>query len=459
MPQSMKMTAATIDPALLDLPWETALEEWPAEVLAALPRGLSRHIVRFVNLSERVIAVKEIGESVAHREYELLRDLVRLGAPCVQPTAVITGRRSLSGEELNSVLITEHLSYSLPYRALFSQYMRPETATRLIDALAVLLVRLHLLGFYWGDVSLSNTLFRRDAGAFAAYLVDAETGEVHPSLTAGQRTHDLEIARTNLFGEFCDLEAGGMLDPSLDPQWLVDTIEERYQSLWAELTGVEEFSDSEMYRLEGRVRRLNALGFDVAEIDVQTSPDGRTIRMQPKVVEAGHHARRLMRLTGLDAEEHQARRLLNDMDTFRAKLPGNMSESVMAHKWLTEVFEPAVTRIPAHLEGKREPAQFFHELLDYRWYQSQRENREVSIEEAATGYIADVLATLPDEHMSNVEPVGQELANKYDPSQGFVDDQYEKPYDPWEDGANDPAIPVTFGFDIDALRAKAARDS
>ena len=250
-----------------------------------------------------------------------------------------------------------------------------------------------------------------------------------------------------------------MLDPSLDPQWLVDTIEERYQNLWAELTGVEEFSDSEIYRLEGRVRRLNALGFDVAEIDVQTSPDGRTIRMQPKVVEAGHHARRLMRLTGLDAEEHQARRLLNDMDTFRAKLPGNMSESVMAHKWLTEVFEPAVSRIPSHLEGKREPAQFFHELLDYRWYQSQRENREVSIEEAAAGYISDVLATLPDEHMSNVEPVGQELVNKYDPSQGFVDDQHEKPYDPWEDGANDPAIPVTFGFDIDALRAKAARDS
>ena len=184
----MKITAATIDPALLDLPWETALEEWPTEVLAALPRGLSRHIVRFVNLSERVIAVKEIGESVAYREYELLRDLVRLEAPCVQPTAVITGRRSVSGEELNSVLITEHLSYSLPYRALFSQYMRPETATRLIDALAVLLVRLHLLGFYWGDVSLSNTLFRRDAGAFAAYLVDAETGELHPEgLTDGKR--------------------------------------------------------------------------------------------------------------------------------------------------------------------------------------------------------------------------------------------------------------------------------
>lgn len=91
MPQSMEITAARVDPALLDLPWEVPLEDWPSEILAALPRGISRHIVRFVNLSGRVIAVKEIGESVAHHEYQLLRDLVRLDAPSVQPTAVITG--------------------------------------------------------------------------------------------------------------------------------------------------------------------------------------------------------------------------------------------------------------------------------------------------------------------------------------------------------------------------------
>ena len=167
IPSTLEITAATVDPALLDLPWDIPLEDWPTEILAALPRGISRHVVRFVNLSDRVIAVKEIGESVAYREYELLRDLSRLGAPSVLPTAVITGRR-------DAVLVTEHLQFSLPYRAVFSQHMTPETAGRLIDALAVLLVRLHLLGFYWGDVSLSNTLFRRDAGSFSAYLVDAD---------------------------------------------------------------------------------------------------------------------------------------------------------------------------------------------------------------------------------------------------------------------------------------------
>ena len=452
-----RFLAAKPDADLLQLPWQVPLVEWPARHLVALPRGISRHVVRFLTVGEEIFAAKEILEEVAVQEYRMLTELKRLGVPSVDPVGVVLGRVDSDGDPLDPILLTRHLPFSLPYRSLFYPGVKHETVNRLLDAMVALFARLHLTGFYWGDVSLSNILFRRDAGEFAAYLVDAETGELHDTLTDGQRAHDLQIARTNLFGEFLDLEAGGILDASLDPQWLVATIEERYQQLWAELTGEEEFAGSELYRLEGRVRRLNALGFDVAEIDVDASPDGQTIRMRPKVVEAGHHTRRLMRLTGLDAEEHQARRLLNDMDTFRAKNAPHAPESVAAHKWLVEVFEPAVTRIPADLRAKRDAAQFFHEVLDYRWYQSQRENREVPTTEAASGYIQEVLTQLPDEQMANIDPVGGELANKYDPSHGYVEDNDEKPYDPWEDGANDPDIPVVAGFDINALRAKAAK--
>lgn len=452
-----RFLAAKPDADLLRLPWQVPLADWPAQHLVALPRGISRHVVRFLQVGEEIFAAKEILEEVAVQEYRLLTELKRLGVPSVEPVGVVLGRTDANGEHLDPILLTRHLPFSLPYRALFYHGVKHETVNRLLDAMVVLIARLHLTGFYWGDVSLSNILFRRDAGEFAAYLVDAETGEIHDSLTDGQRAHDLQIARTNLFGEFLDLEAGGILDPSLDPEWLVTTIEDRYHQLWVELTGVEEFDESEMYRLEGRVRRLNALGFDVAEIDVDASPDGSTIRMQPKVVEAGHHTRRLMRLTGLDAEEHQARRLLNDMDTFRAKWAPHMPESVAAHKWLVEVFEPAVNRIPADLRSKRDAAQFFHEVLDYRWYQSQRENREVPTEDAAAGYIHEILTTLPDEQLGNIQAINGELANKYDPSQGYVDENEEKPYDPWEDGANDPDLEVPMGFDINALRAKAAK--
>ena len=111
------------------------------------------------------------------------------------------------GEGLEAVLITRHLDYSLPFRTLFARGSVPDLRRRLLDAGADLLVRLHLGGFFWGDCSLSNTLFRRDAGALAAYLVDAETGELHPSLSDGQRLHDLSIAEENVAGELADVEA------------------------------------------------------------------------------------------------------------------------------------------------------------------------------------------------------------------------------------------------------------
>lgn len=400
MAQAINIKSMSVDPALLDLPWNIPLEQWPPEVLAALPRGISRHIVRFVNLNSNVIAVKEISSFVADREYEMLRDLLRLGAPCVRPIAVITGRTDANGEELNSVLITEHLSYSLPYRALFSQYMRPETATRLIDALAVLLVRLHLLGFFWGDVSLSNTLFRRDAGAFAAYLVDAETGELHPEgLTSGKRMYDIELARTNIIGELMDLQAGGLLEEDVDTIGVGDRIVSRYLELWDVLTGEESFSMSERWRVANRIERLNSLGFDVGELSMTTDLDGTHLSIQPKVVDAGHYHRQIMRLTGLDVQEGQGRRMLNDLEAYRS-LWNRKNEplEIAAHAWLADVFEPTIAAVPVEMRRKLEPAEIFHEVLEHRWYMSEAAGYDVSMQDAVADYVANVLANRPDEH-------------------------------------------------------------
>ena len=400
MAQAINIKSMSVDPALLDLPWSIPLEQWPPEVLAALPRGISRHIVRFVNLNSNVIAVKEISSFVADSEYEMLRDLLRLGAPCVRPIAVITGRTDANGEELNSALVTEHLSYSLPYRALFSQYMRPETATRLIDALAVLLVRLHLLGFFWGDVSLSNTLFRRDAGAFAAYLVDAETGELHPEgLTSGKRMYDIELARTNIIGELMDLQAGGLLEEDVDTINVGDRIVTRYLELWDVLTGEESFSMSERWRVANRIERLNSLGFDVGELSMTTDLDGTHLSIQPKVVDAGHYHRQVMRLTGLDVQEGQGRRMLNDLEAYRS-LWNRKNEplEIAAHAWLADVFEPTIAAVPAEMRRKLEPAEIFHEVLEHRWYMSEAAGYDVSMQDAVADYVANVLANRPDEH-------------------------------------------------------------
>ncbi len=395
---SLQITAAAPDPALLDLPWHVPLVGWPDDLLAALPRGISRHVVRFVHLSGRVIAVKEIREPIAYREYDLLRQLVRLDVPGVAPLGVVAGRATPDGEPLEAVLVTEHLPFSLPYRALFSRALRPDTATRLIDALAVLLVRLHLAGFYWGDVSLSNTLFRRDAGAFAAYLVDAETGDLHETLSRGQRRYDLDVARVNIIGELMDLQAGHFLPGDEDVTGIGDALVKRYTDLWAMLTDVESFSLDERWRVQARIDRLNDLGFDVDELTIATEPDA-TVHIQPKVVDAGHHSRRLMRLTGLDVQENQARRLLSDLDEWCAATGRQQDdESFVALDWLTLVFEPAVRAVPRELRGKLEGAEIYHELLEHRWFMSQAQSRDVPMSEAAANYLAHILPLRPDEH-------------------------------------------------------------
>jgi hypothetical protein len=122
------------------------------------------------------------------------------------------------------------------------------------------------------------------------------------------------------------------------------------------------------------------------------------------VVEAGHHSRRLLHLTGLDAQENQARRLLEDIEAFRAALEAAgqqpVSDAAVAGQWLTDVFEPTVVKeIPQELHGKRAAAQVFHELLDHRWYLSEQAGRDVGMDEAVESYVENVLRAAPEERV------------------------------------------------------------
>jgi hypothetical protein len=386
------------DAALIDLPWSVPLSAWPEDRIAALPRGLSRHVVRFVRHGDAVLAIKETNPRIAHREFDMLRELERLEAPCVHAVAVVTGRVDAEGHELSAALVTEHLAFSLPYRSLFSQSLRKGTLNRLVKALSVLLVRLHLLGFYWGDVSLSNALFRRDASEFSAYLVDAETGDMHADLTDGQREYDLELAMTNITGELLDLQASEDLDEDIDPFAVGEKLERAYRELWAALTETATFTSNIPLHVSERVRELNELGFDVDELDMRSTDDGEALTIRPKVVDAGHHSRRLLRLTGLDVQENQARRLLNDLDEFRAVHPEVADdETFAAHEWLTSIFEPTVRAVPRDMRGKLEPAQLFHEILDHRWYLAQAAQHDVPMPVATASYVKNVLPTKADE--------------------------------------------------------------
>ena len=283
-------------PHLGALPFAVDLADWDLPHMHGV-LGLHRHVVRLVELGQdgnrTSYVVKELPDHLALREYRLLRGLVEDRLPTVIVVAVVTERTG----NRDGLLITRHLDYSLPYRTLLSGrgMTIPYLGEKLLDSLVGLLVRLHLAGFFWGDCSLSNALFRRDAGALQAYIIDVETSERYESLSDGQRQMDLDIATENVAGGLLDLQLGGRLVEDIDPWEVASNLESRYRDLWNEITATEESDSGELWRIEQRVRRLHDLGFDVGEMEITADEEGRQIRFVPRVVDSDYHQDRSVR--------------------------------------------------------------------------------------------------------------------------------------------------------------------
>jgi hypothetical protein len=308
---------------LLTLPWTQPLADWRDKRLVEVrQQGIARHVVRFVYDAGTLYALKELSERLAQREYRLLRAMADLNIPAVEAVGIAVDRGGAdSGPPDDAILVTKFLRYATTYRAVFSHPLGVQPLDGLLDALVELLVRLHLSGFFWGDGSLSNTLFRHDAGTLEAYLVDAETSEQHPALTAGQRRYDVELALERVFGELLDLQAGELLPADLDPAEIAEDLRRRYESLWQELTREEVLHpDKQQSEIAERLHRLNELGFDVAEVELIPTGEGNKLRLRTRVAESGHNTRQLFLRTGIDAAENQARRLLNDIAEYRTWL-------------------------------------------------------------------------------------------------------------------------------------------
>ena len=382
--------------ALNNLPWHTPLEHWPEDETLAAQRGISRHIVRLVRSTpdpaSEIYAVKETVEEFAVREYEALRELSLRGAPAVAQVAIVTNRYSQNGEELPCAIVTRFLPYSLPYRVILSGQITQHEITNMANALAYLLVRLHLLGFWWGDCSLSNTLFRRDAEGFAAYLVDAETGEFQKKLSDGQREHDLELARFNVAAELEDLKIAGVLFPAMDPIRASESVITRYRKIWKSLSEPQILPAGDRHAVERAMRSLQDIGFAVEEVDIQLAGDKSTVTFIPKLVAPNYHSQRLIELMGLETEELQAKRILASFDRFRSReIEKTPKREEAAKRWLDEVFYKVINAVPAAMRGRVENAQLFHEVLEHRWYLGEKAGRDLGLEFATNDYISKVL--------------------------------------------------------------------
>ncbi len=407
-PISIRLRSATA--SMLALPWLRPLQAWSDEGVAFrdMPVGASRHVVRFVDVDGVLYALKEMPVPVARREYEILRELERREFPAVRALGLVE-----RGDDEPAVLVTDYLAGSFQFRRLFERL--PPGARkhrdRLLDAMAWLIVDLHRNGTFWGDCSLANTLFRRDGQTLQAFLVDAETSEIHPSLSDGQRAYDLEILVENVAGDLADIGAQiGRPSELIDEDFeAAERVAQRYRTLWDELHREETIGPADRYRVEARVRRLNDLGFAVDELSFEPSPssgaqgavEGDAARGAPgatggegdghaggdhlrlRVVVAGRrfHAAELRRLTGMEVGEGQATILLNDLHAYRGLLERRehepVSEEGAAERWLADIVRPALARLAALSLPLTDLVQAYCDLLEVRWLLSEEAGHDV----------------------------------------------------------------------------------
>jgi hypothetical protein len=355
-----------------------------------LPIGPSRHVVRFLVSDRRTYALKEEPLPVARSEFAVLRHLTAHGLPAVNPVGLTESPDGSTG-----ILVTEYLEYSIQYRRLLMRFpLGPGPyRDRLLDAMAWLLVDLHRAGVFWGDCSLANTLFRRDGDKIQAFLVDAETSEIHPSLTDGQRDYDLDILVENVAFGLADLGAmqgrDGAADDAVEA---AESVRARYAAVWDEITLEPELSPGDRHAVRARIRRLNDLGFAIDEISLEPSA-GRddVVRLKVAVANRRFHVHELERLTGIKALEGQAQLLLNDLWEHRAWMEHDLgrpvTEDEAADRWVRFVLEPSLAALIPAIGPGRDPLQAYSDVLETKWTLSEAAGRDIGLRPAIDAYL------------------------------------------------------------------------
>ncbi|HEY3165311.1 MAG TPA: DUF4032 domain-containing protein [Candidatus Limnocylindrales bacterium] len=380
------------DPAidLVELPWEQPLASWSAEQLSFrhVPVGPSRHLVRFLVSSDTLYALKELPIDVARQEYDVLLHLERLGLPTVEAAGVAEAPTRDS-----AILVTKFLPHSLQYRRLMMR-LPPGPGSyrgRLLDAMAFLLVDLHRSGVFWGDCSLANTLFRRDGDRIQAYLVDAETSQVFPSLSDGQRAYDLEILVENVAFGLADLAAmQEWPDDGDDAIYAAEHVRERYVQIWTTIHDEPVLHPDDRQAIRNRVRKLNDLGYSVdLDVDPQAT-DGR-VRLRMSVTTRRYHARELERRTRVRALEGQAQLLLNDLNEYGTWLEWfegrRIGHEEVGERWLRDVYRPTLARIAASVGPGRDLVQAYCDVLEQKWLLSEEAGRDIGLARAIEVYL------------------------------------------------------------------------
>ena len=333
-----------------------------------MPTGVHRHPIAFVAYDEGVYAIKELPVHLAMHEFETLRTLEDRTTRTARPAGLVERAWLEPDDGSAGAVITRYVEYAFPYRELVMGGSFGIRRNQMLDAFAGLLVELHVAGCFRGDCSLSNVLYRYDAGAIDTIMVDAETSQLYESISDGRRREDLEIMKENLAGGMSDIAAAADRDLDHADLDIGSDVADRYGSLWDELNSDLVIAPDQRYLIRQRIDRLNELGFAVNDIDLVPDGDGNRVRIRVQVGGRNFHADRLRRMAGIDASENQARHILADFARHEARRggydsPADQAVGVMA--WRASRFAVFTGRI-TELRPEFDPVQGYADFLNYR---------------------------------------------------------------------------------------------
>jgi len=383
-----KLQVRSNHPDFLDLPWERPVAEWVSPRLVDMPAGVHRHPVVFAAYEEGVYVIKELSRRLAHNEYRVLRLLREHTQRSAEPVGLAERDWIDPHDEGAGVVITRYVDHAFPYRRLVSGAGFGARRSQMLDALAGLLVELHMAGCYWGDCSLSNVLYRFDAGQIEAIMIDGETSKLYDSLSDGQRLEDMSIMKENVAGEMSDIAAETGEDIDAADISLGEDIENRYLALWHELTEELIITRDDHYRIRQRIQRVNELGFAVDDIEMTPVDGGSSVKLFTHVGGRTYNSDALRGRTGIDASENQAELVLSDLNYYLSK-HGDVTatgKSVGTFKWLTGQFEPMVARIRDEWFGE-DPIQGYCDYLNFRMAMANERKADVDSFEAFEAWI------------------------------------------------------------------------
>ncbi len=410
------LTIRTGHPDFLDLPWDCPLAAWETPRLvrdlehpaAHQPmhrpahRPESQRPVRHVAYGDAIYTVKELPAHRAQHEYAVLRTLEEQGIPVASPVGLVEGRRlgAASAPEADpatdAALITRQAPFTFTYRDVVSRAgagsgassdVGPEIGrAQLIDALAGLLVELHVAGCFWGECSLDSVLLRRDGDGVVAILIDAEGVLLRERLDDGVRAINLDILGENLTATMVEVAMAQGLPLASADLWLGADVTARYHELWSELFGVAIFGADEQHKIAERVERVHDLGFDIRSLAIEPTGQGSALALEIQPGRRHFHASRLAHLTGIEVAERQARQLLADLQYYRDRHAPAADDSLAAVEWRAFVLEPMLARIRA-VPGVSDPVQAYCDLLVHRYLRSEALGRDVGTEAAFDDWV------------------------------------------------------------------------